>query len=343
MKKIAIFANLTTQLVRTMTNFTTKKSVAGVNINIDVTTYAVVDVRGNIIAEESFATGDYPNINDFVAHLSERLFELMDDNGGYDTIRSVGVGVPNGNFITGCIEDSACLPWKGKIPLASMLRDRLGMAVAVANNAHARALGEQTFGSAHGMRDFLVITLGPIMGSCVFSNGHPYLGTDGHAGEIGHICVKEDGRECSCGNRGCLETYCAEKGIVRTAYKLLEESDKPSLMRDLETIDPKIITECCEKGDELAQETYRITGEILGVAMANYASVVNPQAIIFTGGISKAGKWLFEPVRKAFEENVFHNLRGKVDFLMSTLTDTERSVLGASALAWEVKEYSLFK
>ena len=123
----------------------------------------------------------------------------------------------------------------------------------------------------------------------------------------------------------------------------MEESGKPSLMSNYEDLTPKDITACCEQGDELAIETYRITGELLGLGMSCYASVINPEAIIFTGGISKAGHWLFDPAREAFEENVFHNLRGKVKFLSSTLTDTERSILGASALAWEVQEYSLFK
>ncbi|MBR1415056.1 MAG: ROK family protein [Prevotella sp.] len=326
-----------------MIQYTTKKCVVGVNISLYTTTYAIVDVRGDIIAQDEFPTQEHPNINEFVAFLSERLVELMEANGGYDAIRSVGVGVLSGNFVKGSIQHSPSLPWKGEVPLASMLRDRLGMAVAVGNNAHARALGEHAFGSAHGMRDFIVITLGPGLGSCFFSNGRPHLGNDGFAGEVGHVCVKPNGRHCGCGGRGCLETYCAEQGVIRTAKKLMTESGKPSLMNNYENLTPKDITACCEQGDELAIETYRITGELLGLGMANYASVVNPEAIIFTGGISKAGHWLFDPAREVFEENVFHNLRGKVKFLTSTLTDIERSILGASALAWEVQEYSLFK
>jgi glucokinase len=326
-----------------MIHTTAKKRVVGVNIGLDVTTSAIVDVRGNVLAKDSFPTQEHPSINEFVAFLSERLIELMEDNGGYDTIRSVGIGVSSGNYIKGCIEHSPSLPWKGEVPLASMMRDRLGMAVAVGNNSHVRALGERTFGVAHGMSDFIVVTLGSGMGSTFYSNGKPHLGTNGYAGEIGHVCVKPDGRECGCGSRGCLEAYCAEKGIKLTAQKLLEQSDKPSLMRNYENLTPKDITDCCEQGDELAQQVYEITGEILGIGMANYASVVNPEAIIFTEGISKAGHWLFEPARKSFEENVFHNLRGKVKFLTSTLTDAERNVLGASVLAWEVNEYSLFK
>ena len=114
-------------------------------------------------------------------------------------------------------------------------------------------------------------------------------------------------------------------------------------MRSCEKLTPKTIEDFCNQGDELSIEVYRRTGRILGLGLANYASIANPEAFILTGGISKAGRWLLEPANEAFEENVFHNTRNKVKLLTSTLVDSERDVLGASVLAWGVKEYSLFK
>lgn len=321
---------------------TTKSRVIGVNVNLEKTSYAIVDVRGNIIGEGNFPTLNYPQINDFVNRLCDDILHMSEAYGGYETVRSVGVSIPSGNFITGYIENSPNLPWKGNIPLSAMMRDRLGLAVAVGNNAHARALGEQTFGSAHGIKDFILLTLGTGFGSCIISNGKPYLGNDGFAGEVGHVCVKPGGRQCGCGGKGCLETYCAEAGILRTAQELMSQSDRPSLMRDCQRLTPKVIADFCDQGDEMSIEVYRLTGQMLGLGLANYATLVNPEAIIFTGGISLAGHWLLDPTKKVFEENVFHNVRGKVKFLNSTLTDAERSMLGASALAWIVKEYSLF-
>ena len=320
-----------------------KKRVVGVDVSLDKTTYAIVDVRGNILAKDSFPTLDYPEINGFVPMLCERIVELVENNGGYESIRSVGVSAPSANFLTGCIVNAPNFPWKGVIPLAAMMRDQLGLAVAVANNSHVVALGEQAFGTAHGMRDFIAVTLGSGMGSAIFSDGEVNLGFDGHAGEIGHTCVDVRGRVCGCGNKGCLEAYTATKGIIRTAKELLEESDKPSLMRQLEKLTPKTIFECCEQGDELAIEVFRRTGEVLGLGLANYASLVNPEAIIFTGGIARAGHWLLDEAKKSFEAHVFHNIQGKVKFLSSELEESERNVLGASVLAWKVKEYSLFK
>lgn len=320
-----------------------KTQVVGVDINVHTTTCAVADIRGNIIAQESFATSDYPFIGNYVSALTEHILHLAETNGGYETIRSVGISVPSGNFQTGCIENSPNLPWKGVVPLAAMLRDQLGMAVALANNAHVMALGEQAYGAAHGMRNFVLISLGSGVGSCLFSNGFAHLGSEGFAGEIGHTCIKPGGRLCGCGKQGCLETYTAARGVVLTAQELMEESQEPSKMRQVEQLTPQLITDFCNEGDALAIETYRRSGYILGIGLANYASLVNPEAFIFTGPVSKAGHWLLNPTSDSFEQHVFHNLEGKVKMVLSTIEDDVRTVLGASVLAWEVKEYSLFK
>ena len=326
-----------------MEEYNIKTKVVGVDISNETTTYAVVDIRGNILAEESFATSEYPDVNNFVTALSDKIVMLVEANGGYETIRSIGVSCPSASSVSGCIENAANLPWKGVIPLSAMLRDRIGLAVGLSNDAHISSLGEHTFGSAHGMKNFIIISLGVGIGSCFFSAGHEHQGNLGYAGEFGHTCIIDKGRKCGCGHEGCVESYVGAAGIVITARELLEESDKPSLMRQAERLSPKIITGFCNEGDELAIEVYRRTGYILGRALANYASLVDPEAIILTGGVSHAGKWLVDPTSESFEAHVFGNLKGKVKILLSKLDDRERDVLGASALAWSVPEYSLFK
>ena len=320
-----------------------KKRVVGIDISLDATTYAIVDVKGEVIVMDSFPTLDYPEINQFISALSDRLIQMVEDNGGYESIRSVGISAPSANFMNGSIVNAPNLPWKGVIPLSILLRDRTGYAVAVANNADVRALGEHAFGVAKGMRDFVVVTMGNGVGSCLFSNGMIHKGNEGYAGEIGHTCIVSNGRQCTCGNKGCLEAYVAARGIIATAKELMEQTDKPSLMRGVEKLTPKLITEFCNQGDELAIEVYRRTGEMLGMGLANYGSMVDPEAFIFTGGIAKAGKWLFDPAKKVFDEYVFHNSKGKIKFLVSEEDRVLNDVLGASVLAWEVREYSLFK
>ena len=320
-----------------------KTKVVGVDISIESTTYAMVDVRGNILAEDSFPTEDYPDVNNFVTALSEKIVMMVEQNGGYETIRSIGVSCPSASTVSGCVENAANLPWKGIVPLSAMLRDRIGLAVGLSNDAHISALGEHAFGSAHGMKDFVIVSLGVGIGSCFFSDGHEHCGHGGYAGEFGHTCVYPDGRQCGCGNKGCLEAYVGAKGIVQTAQEMMAESNAPSMMRTLEKLSPRTIKECCDQGDEMAIEVYRRTGRILGQGLATYASLIDPEAFIFTGGVSHAGHWLLDSAEEVFNELVFGNLKNKVRFIVSTFNDRERDVLGASALAWSVPEYSLFK
>lgn len=328
-----------------MTHENIKTRVVGVNINLERTAMAVVDVRGNMEVREEFPTGTNTNIGDYASLLSEKIVNMVEGHGGYETIRSVGVCCPSANFMSGCIENAANLPWKGIIPLAAMMRDRLGLAVALGNNAHVRALGEHAYGVAHGMKDFILVTIGSGLGSCVFSNGMPHLGLGGFAGEIGHTCARHGGRPCGCGNRGCLEMYVARKGIRLTAAEVLAEHKEASPLRDVElaTLQPDQLRAFCDQGDPLAIEVMRRTGYLLGIGLANYASVINPEAIVFTGNVVHTGNWLLDPAYESFNSHVFHNIEGKVRFLTSHIDESEANLLGASVLAWNVKEYSLFK
>ena len=320
-----------------------KSKVIGIDIGVKTTTIAVVDLRGTILAKDYLPTVDYPLINDYAEALSERIVLLAEANGGYETVRSVGISVPSANFVTGSIENAPNLPWKGVVPLAALLRDRVGLAVAVGNDAHVAAMGEYVYGSAHGMNNFIVISLGHGgLGSGFFSNGQLHLGHLGFSGEVGHSCIEDHGRQCTCGRQGCLEEYASARGLVRTARELLAASDEPSQLRELDELTPEIIAQCCEVGDELAQEAYNRMGFQLGIGLANYATIVNPEAIILTGELIAVSKWFLPALKQSFEEHVFGNIRNQVKLLVSEMDNSERDVLGASALAWQVKEYSLF-
>ena len=327
-----------------MINDKIKSRVIGINVDTTTTTIAVVDLRGNIVAQDSIPTQNFPNVNNFVEALSERVVMLAENNGGYENIRSVGMCAPSSNYLTGCIENAPNMPWKGVIPIAAMLRDSIGLAVALGNDAHVTALGEWAYGVAHGMDNFIVVTLvGSGLGSCIFSNGLAHLGSDGFAGEFGHTCIEDGGRQCSCGRKGCLEEYVSTRGILQTVRELLETNNAPSKMRQKTDLTLDDIAECADEGDAIAIEAWRRSGEILGTALANYASIVNPEAVIITGELTKYCGRMWPAMEKAFLENVFGNIRDKVKVVVSKINDHERNVLGASALAWKVKEYSLFK
>ena len=143
-----------------------KPYVVGIDIGGTNTVFGVVDARGTILYSGSIKTGKYADVNDYVAELAKGLKSVIDQAGGPDKIKGVGVGAPNGNFFNGCIEFAPNLPWKGKIPLAQLISEQIdGIPVALTNDANAAAIGEMTYGAARGMKDFIVITLGTGVGS----------------------------------------------------------------------------------------------------------------------------------------------------------------------------------
>ena len=200
-------------------------------------------------------------------------------------------------------------------------------------------MGEMTYGIARGMKNFIMITLGTGVGSGIVVDGKLVYGSDGFAGELGHFVIdhSEKGRKCGCGRTGCLETYCSATGVTRTAREMLQKSTEPSLLREL---DPEKITSydvflAAEKGDKIALDIFEFTGKILGTACADFTTFNTPEAFVFFGGLTKAGDYLMNPLRKAYDENIHNIFKGNAKLLISSLKGSEAAVLGASALGWE--------
>ena len=317
-----------------------KPYVVGIDIGGTNTVFGVVDARGTILYSGSIKTGKYADVNDYVAELAKGLKSVIDQAGGPDKIKGVGVGAPNGNFFNGCIEFAPNLPWKGILPLAAMFEERLGIPTALTNDANAAAIGEMTYGAARGMKDFIMITLGTGVGSGIVINGQMVYGHDGFAGELGHVIARRDGRLCGCGRKGCLETYCSATGVARTAREFLAARTDASLLRNIpaENITSKDVYDAAVQGDKLAQEIFEFTGTILGEALADFIAFSSPEAIVLFGGLAKSGDYIMKPIHKAMEDNLLNIYKGKTKLLVSELKDSDAAVLGASALAWELKD-----
>ena len=186
-----------------------------------------------------------------------------------------------------------------------------------------------------------MITLGTGVGSGIVANGQLVLGHDGFAGELGHATVIPGGRpHWSTGLNGSLEAYCSATGIAITANDMLKESKEESLLRNYkaEEINSKIVYECAIKGDRIAQEVYRFTGEVLGLSLANFIMFSSPEAIVLFGGVIKAGDLLLNPTREHMEKNLLPIFRDKVKLIFSELKEADAAILGASALVWEIRE-----
>ena len=316
-----------------------KPYVVGIDIGGTNTVFGIVDARGTIVASSSIKTGAYAEIEEYVDAVCQNLLPLIVANGGVDKVKGIGIGAPNGNFYSGTIEFAPNLPWKGVIPLATMFEERLGIPTALTNDANAAAIGEMTYGAARGMKDFIMITLGTGVGSGIVVNGQLVYGHDGFAGELGHVIIRRDGRQCGCGRKGCLETYCSATGVTRSAREFLTSSTEPSLLRAIpaENITSKDVYDAAVKGDKLALDIFEFTGQILGEAIADFIAFSSPEAIILFGGLAKSGEYIFRPIQKAIDENILTIYKGKTKLLMSELKDADAAVLGASALGWEIK------
>ncbi len=316
-----------------------KPYVIGLDMGGTNSVFGIVDQRGSIKAQTAIKTQAYPDFDDYVKAAVETLQPALDVVGGIDLIRGMGIGAPNGNYYTGNIEYAANLLWKGVVPLAEKFEDALGIPVRVTNDANAAAMGEMTYGVARGMKNFIMITLGTGVGSGIVVDGKIVYGSDGFAGELGHFVVDHTpaGRACGCGRSGCLETYCSATGVARTAREIMESTDAPSPLRDL---DPSKITSydvflAAEKGDKVALDIFEFTGRLLGTACADFTTFNTPEAFVFFGGLTKAGEYLMKPIREAYDENVLNLFKGKAKLLVSSLNGSEAAVLGASALGWE--------
>lgn len=318
-----------------------KPYVIGLDLGGTNSVFGIVDSRGDIKATTSIKTQGYDKVDDYVGASIEALQLIIDQVGGIDKIKAMGIGAPNGNFYNGTIEFAPNLSWghNGIVPLAKMFSDKLGIPVALTNDANAAAIGEMTYGAARGMKNFIVITLGTGVGSGIVVNGQLVYGSDGFAGELGHVVVRrENGRSCGCGRFGCLEAYCSATGVARTARELLETTEEPSILRDMipGDITSLDVSIAAGKGDKLSQHVYQMTGEMLGEACADFAAFCSPEAFIFFGGLTKAGDLLMKPLKESYDRHVLKIYKDKAKFLISGLDGSSAAVLGASAIGWEI-------
>lgn len=312
-----------------------QKLAVGIDIGGTNTVYGFVTETGLCLSHSSFYTPNYPIFENFVRELSLQIrlnFKAFEDE--YELI-GVGVGAPNANYLSGCIEHAVNLSWDKHLPLVKLLGDHLALPVHLTNDANAAALGEMFYGSAKGMSNFMLVTLGTGLGCGIVLDGKIFNGHEGYAGEMGHIIIRDQGRSCSCGRKGCLETYVSATGIKRTVSKFLAKYDEQSVLRDIpfNKISAKKLAVAAYGGDKVAIEAFEYTGRLLGRTLANVAAMNNPEAIFLSGGLAKAGDLILKPTQYHMEENLLSVLKGKMKLELSSL-ETNAGVMGSAALVF---------
>ncbi len=311
--------------------------VLGMDIGGTNADFAFIDLEGNILYKSNVPTSDFDTPNSLVQVIRKRTNEALLAMKGEFVIRAIGIGAPNGNYYRGTIEFAPNMSWKGIIPLAEYFKMAFGVPCFLTNDANAAAIGEMMYGNAKNVNDFIIITLGTGLGSGIVANGRLVYGHDGFAGELGHVIVKEGGRQCGCGRKGCLETYASVTGIKRTVVRLLEGGQYKSELEDItfNQLSGRQISKAALNGDQLAMDAFTITGDILGKALANFVAFSSPQLIVLFGGLAQSKDLIIKPTKESMERNILKIYKSKVPIVLSGLKGNEAALLGAAALAWK--------
>lgn len=316
----------------------------GIDIGGTTTKFGLVSRAGQIVEQDRIPSNDNPTIEGFIDELYDKLQPMIAKIGGIENVTGIGIGAPNGNFYKGTIEYAPNLVWKGIIHVTKLFEEKFKLPAKLTNDANAAAMGEMIYGSMQNTPDFIIMTLGTGVGSGIVIDGKIVLGHDGFAGELGHTIIRPGGRLHPGTNmRGSLEVYASATGVRETALEMLSANpNKASLLRDhsINDLTSKNVYEAAIKGDEIANDIFEFTGQILGESLANFVMFSSPSAIVLFGGLMNAGDLIMKPTKKAMEENLLPIFQNKVNLVLSDLPESDAAILGASALIWEPPSFA---
>jgi glucokinase len=214
-----------------------------------------------------------------------------------------------------------------------LFEERFPYKVVLTNDANAATYGEMIYGGAKGMSHFIMYTFGTGIGSGIVIDGKLVYGADGLAGEMGHAILIPEGRECGCGNKGCVEKYASTSGIVLNCLELMPQFPDSILCSvPFEVMTGKTISDAAKKNDPLAIATYERTGYLLGIALANAVTFSSPEAIFLMGGPIQAGEVFLDPIRRSFKKHKLFIYDREIPILLSSLPTNDAAILGAAAL-----------
>lgn len=318
-----------------------EKFAIGIDIGGTTTKFGVVNSHGEILSQDRIPSNQHDVVENFIDDLYLKLQPMITKVGGIKKFVGIGVGAPNGNIYTGTIEYAPNLKWKGIIPIADILKNKFKLKTKLTNDANAAAMGEMQFGACKKMKHFITITLGTGVGSGIVIDGKIVVGHDGFAGELGHTIIRPGGRiHKSTGMAGSLEAYASATGVRETAIEFLtKHPEEPSLLRNysINELTSESVYQCALKGDNIANNIFQFTGQILGESLANFVMFSSPETIVLFGGLTKAGNLLLNPTKKYMEANLLPIFQNKVKLIFSQLKESDAAILGASALVWDMK------
>jgi glucokinase len=317
----------------------TKKVALGIDIGGTNTAIGVVDVDGNVLVKTSIPTPKHGDARKYILELAGAIRGLMSQVEGAEFM-GIGIGAPNANYYKGTIEEAPNLSFKGVVPFVELLKLEFPEMshIALTNDANAAALGEMIYGGGKGMQNFVMYTLGTGVGSGIIVNGDLVYGHDGFAGECGHTMLVPGGRTCGCGINGHLESYCSAGGMKRTAFELMayyNAEDSLLATKSFKDLESKDIYDAAVKGDKIALEVFKVTGDYLARGIADTIHHTSPEAVFLFGGPTAAGDYIFNPIKESLEKYLLPIFKRKIKILPSELKLGDAAIVGASALVWK--------
>ncbi len=304
------------------------KYVFGVDIGGTTVKIGLFDVEGNVLDKWEIPTRTENEGEEILPDVADSIREKMKQM-DKEAIAGIGVGAPGPIDADGVVHRAVNLGWK-TFNVKETLEALINLPVRAGNDANVAALGEMWMGGGKGYKDLVVVTLGTGVGGGIIVDGRMVSGSTGAAGEIGHIHVDDTETDvCNCGNKGCLEQFASATGITRLANKKLASTDMDSVLRSGE-VSAKAVFDAVKARDPLAMEVAEQFGKYLGDALAAVAGVVNPEAFVIGGGVSKAGEVLIDYIRPHYEKSVFQGSR-EVKFALATLGN-DAGIYGAAKL-----------
>ena len=304
----------------------------GVDLGGTTVKIAYFDETGTMLDKWEIPTVVANNGEKILPDIAASILQFIDQkNIDRSAVIGVGIGVPGPVDGKGVVNKCVNLGW-GVFNIAETLSGLVGFPVKAGNDANVAALGEYWKGGGKGAENMIFATLGTGVGGGIVIGGRLLHGAHGSGAEIGHLVLNRDETEvCGCGKRGCVEQYCSATGIVRLAHRALEASNEYSKLRQHNPLTCKDIFDCGKAGDPLATRVLDQYYTYLGESLANLCDVVDPEAVVLGGGVSKAGQMLLDGVRPHFDRYVFHAARG-ARFALASLGN-DAGAYGAFKLA----------
>lgn len=305
--------------------------IGGTNVEI-----GILNELGEILIKKSIKTDSKKGAKDTFGRIWTAISSLITELGiTKDDIKSIGMGIPGPVLNNSIVKIAANFSWGDNFPAKELMEKISGKPVKVGNDVKLIALGETLFGAGRGYKNSITIPIGTGIAAGIIINGAIVEGADGAAGEFGHVVVNKQGYKCGCGLTGCLETYCSATGIIREGKRRLADNKDNALYEkingNIDSLEARDIFDLAKAGDKFCMDIVDWFCEYMAEGIGMLLNILNPEIIIFSGGVARAGEILLDGVKKNLAKYALGMTMENLKFAFGELNE-EAGIKGAAAL-----------